>query len=49
MFRELREADIYVRHWEKPRIANSLRITIGTDEEMDRLTAFLKEYLQKRA
>lgn len=49
LFRALREADIYVRHWNKPQIANSLRITIGTDEEMDRLIAFLKEYLQKRA
>ena len=48
LFRALREADIYVRHWNKPRIANSLRITIGTDAEMDRLIAFLKEYLQKQ-
>ena len=49
LFRALREADIYVRHWNKPRIANSLRITVGTDEEMDRLIAFLKNYLEKRA
>ena len=41
LFRALREADIYVRHWNKPRIANSLRITVGTDEEMDRLMIFL--------
>jgi histidinol-phosphate/aromatic aminotransferase/cobyric acid decarboxylase-like protein len=26
----------------------SLRISVGTDEEMDRLIAFLKEYLEKR-
>lgn len=45
IFRALREADIYVRHWDKPRISNHLRITIGTDEEMDRLIAFLKDYL----
>ena len=49
LFRALRDADIYVRHWNKPRIANSLRITVGTDEEMDRLIAFLKNYLEKRA
>ena len=49
LFRALREADIYVRHWNKPRIANSLRITVGTDEEMDRLIVFLKNYLEKRA
>lgn len=45
IFRALREADIYVRHWDKPRISNHLRITIGTDEEMDRLIAFLRDYL----
>ena len=49
IFEALREADIYVRHWDKPRIENYLRITIGTDEEMDRLIAFLKEFLAKRA
>ncbi len=45
IFKALKEADIYVRYWNKPRIDNSLRITIGTDEEMDRLIAFLKKYL----
>lgn len=45
IFRALREADIYVRHWDKPRISNHLRITIGTDEEMNRLIAFLRDYL----
>ena len=49
LFLALRAADIYVRHWNKERIANSLRITVGTDEEMDRLIAFLKGYLEKRA
>ena len=45
IFKTLREADIYVRYWNKPRISNSLRITVGTDEQMDRLVCFLKEYL----
>ena len=45
LFRALREADIYVRHWDKPRISNFLRITVGTDGEMDRLVAFLREYV----
>ena len=48
IFEALREKDIYVRHWNKPRIDNSLRITIGTDEEMDVLIAFLKEYLANK-
>lgn len=47
IFKALREADIYVRFWNKPRINNSLRITIGTDEQMDCLIAFLREYLAK--
>lgn len=42
LFQELREADIYVRYWEKPRISNYLRITVGTDGEMDQLLTFLK-------
>lgn len=47
IFIALREKDIYVRYWNKPRINNSLRITIGTDEEMDRLLDFLKEFLAR--
>lgn len=46
IFEALREQDIYVRFWNKARINNSLRITIGTDEEMDALLKFLKEFLQ---
>lgn len=43
----LREQDIFVRHFKKPeRISNYLRITIGTDEQMDALFAFLRGYLQ---
>lgn len=45
IFEALRENNIYVRYWNKPRINNYLRITIGTDEEMDKLIAFLTEYL----
>lgn len=47
IFMALREKDIYVRYFKKPeRINNYLRITVGTDEEMDALFAFLKEYLK---
>ena len=45
LFEALREEDIYVRHWDKPRISDFLRITIGTDEEMDRLIGFLRDYI----
>lgn len=47
IFQALREADIYVRHWDKPRISEYLRITVGTDEQMDRLTEFLRDYVMK--
>ena len=47
LFQALREKDIYVRHFHGARVENFLRITIGTDEEMEELFAFLKEYLRK--
>ena len=45
LYRALREEEIYVRHWDKPRISDFLRITIGTEEEMDRLIMFLRGFL----
>lgn len=45
IFEALRKARIYVRYFDKPRISDYLRITIGTDEEMDELFAFLESYL----
>jgi len=41
----LRERNIIVRYFNKPRIDNYLRITIGTDEECDALLAALAEIL----
>ena len=48
IFQALRAQNIFVRHWNKPRIENYLRITIGTDEQMDTMIAFLKEYLANK-
>ena len=45
IFGMLKEKGIYVRYFAKPRIDDYLRITIGTDAEMDRLMAVLREYL----
>ena len=45
IFDALRENQIYVRHWNKDRISNYLRISIGTDEEMDTVISFLEKYL----
>ena len=48
LFEALREVDIYVRYFKKPeRINNYLRISIGTQEEMEEFIAFLKKYIQK--
>ena len=43
LFEELKKEDIYVRYFASPRIDNYLRITVGTDEEMNALLAFLKK------
>lgn len=48
IFEALKAHGILVRYFSKPRIDNYLRITIGTDREMEQLTAFLKSYLADR-
>ncbi len=47
LFEELKAAGIYVRYFNRPRIDQYLRITIGTDAEMEALTAFLERRLQE--
>ena len=42
----LRERSILVRHFAKPRISDFLRISIGTDEECDRLIAAIDEIVR---
>ena len=37
IFHALRQKHIYVRYFDLPRIDNYLRITVGTDEEMDKM------------
>ncbi len=46
IFSELRNRGILVRYFNKPRIDNYLRISIGTDEEMGILICNLKEIIQ---
>ena len=48
LFEACKKEEIYVRYFKKPRINNYLRISIGTDEQMDRLLAFLKFYITQR-
>ena len=46
LFEALRKEKIYVRYFSLPRIDNYLRITIGTDSEMETLIQFLKGYVK---
>lgn len=45
LFALLRENNIFVRYFDQPRIDDYLRVTIGTDQQMDALFAFLKKHL----
>lgn len=47
IFAALKQRNIYVRYFKKPRIDNYLRITIGTREEMEQLMTALQEILQE--
>lgn len=47
LFLALRKQGIIVRHWNKPLIDQYLRITIGTDEEMECLLQFLENYIKQ--
>ena len=49
IFDYLRENNIFVRWFNKERIDNYLRVTIGTDEEMDKLFAALAKLLESPA
>jgi histidinol-phosphate aminotransferase len=43
VFDALRRRSIVVRHWSGPRIGDYIRITVGTDEQIDTLLAALRE------
>ena len=46
LYLSLREHGIFVRYFEKPRIDNFLRVTIGTKEEMQIFIQFIKKYCE---
>ena len=46
LFEALKEEQIYVQYFSADRLCDSLRISIGSDEEMDVLFAFLERYLK---
>lgn len=47
LFEALRKEQIFVRYFKQPGLDQYLRISIGTDEEMETLYAFLEEYLKQ--
>ena len=48
LFLALRKEGIIVRHWNKPLIDQYLRVTIGTDQQMERFFEFLENYLNQK-
>ena len=42
---KLRECGVLVRHFKKPRIENFLRITVGTEDQCNRLVALLRNLI----
>lgn len=48
IFLALKEQKIFVRYFKQDRLSEYLRITIGTDEEMEALFTFLEKFLSAR-
>lgn len=48
LFEALKQEKIFVRYFAKPRIDEYLRITIGTDAQMQQFLAFVRRYLEER-
>ena len=46
IYQQLRERGILVRYFKKPRIDNFLRVSIGTDAEMESFVEKIKEIIQ---
>jgi histidinol-phosphate aminotransferase len=46
LYHQLKERNILVRYWDKPRLSDKLRITVGTDEENQVLIEALKELVR---
>lgn len=47
IFNYLKEEKILVRYFKKPRLDNSLRVTIGTDEQMDRFIECISKFVNQ--
>jgi histidinol-phosphate aminotransferase len=47
LYSHLLENKILVRHWNKPHISNFLRVSIGTDEEMEAFLTCVKQNVKQ--
>lgn len=47
LFEYLKSKNIYVRHFDKPKISDHLRITVGTDKEIDTLLNEIEKFLKR--
>ena len=47
LYLELKKKGILIRYWDKPRISNYVRITVGTDEQVDLLLKEIKNIISK--
>ncbi|BCJ96263.1 histidinol-phosphate aminotransferase [Anaerocolumna cellulosilytica] len=47
LYQDLRNENIFVRYFNKPKINNYLRITVGTDEEMNQFLEVLKRLVKE--
>ena len=48
LYGELKNRGILVRHFDTPRLTDYLRITVGSDEQMEALIATLREIMEER-
>lgn len=48
IFEAAKKEGIYLRYFNKPRISDYLRITIGTDQQMEKLLSFLEQFLRQK-
>ena len=49
MFEYLKEKKVFIRYFDLPRIDNHVRITVGTDEEMEILLTHIRTFLSEQA